>query len=82
MPSQKLIDELEIIIHRNKQFARRQELFDADPTCGVCTARVEHVEDCGAIKLADGTEYLCHDSCFQMQIEQMALRYFGKARTA
>lgn len=80
MPSQKLLDDLEAIMYRNRQIKRRQELFNADPTCGVCTAKIEHVEDCGNVKLADGTEHLCHDSCFQMQIQQMALRYFGTPR--
>lgn len=82
MPSQKMLDELEVIMHRNRQIARRRDLFDADPTCRVCTAAIEHVEDCVNVRLADGTEYLIHSACQRMQIEQMARRYFGTPRRA
>lgn len=80
MPSQKLLDELQVIYHRNRQIKRRQELFDADPTCHTCTARIEHVEDCAPIREADGSEYLSHSACFKMQLDQWALRFFGQPR--
>lgn len=78
MPSQKLLDQLEIICHRNKQVARRQELFDVDPTCKVCTAAIEHVEDCAPVKMADGSEFLCHTACSMAMYQSMATRYFGR----
>lgn len=78
MPSQKLQLALETIMERNRQNAIRAELFAKDPTCGICTAEIEQEYDCSPVRLANGTQYLCHHRCFQMQIEQMALRFFGR----
>lgn len=81
MPSQKLLDELQVIYHRNKQIKLRQDLFDIDPTCHTCTGKIEHVEDCANVRLADGNEYLSHNSCFAREIQQMTHRFFGRSLT-
>lgn len=80
MPSQKLLDQLEIICHRNRTIARRQELFDLDPTCHTCTAAIENVEDCAPVKMVDGEEFLVHHGCSMMMFQEMAIRYFARPR--
>lgn len=80
MPSQRLIDEIQAICYRNRVMLRRAELFKADPTCHVCTAAIEHVEDCGPVKMATGEEFLVHNACSMMMYQEMATRFFAKAR--
>lgn len=80
MPSQKLLDELQAIYHRNKQIKRREELFIADATCHVCTAEIQNIEDCGPVKMATGEEFLVHNACSREMYQLMAARYFGRVR--
>lgn len=82
MPSQKLLDDLEAIMYRNRQMKRRQELFDADPTCGTCRKPIDKVENCSNIRLADGTEFLSHDGCFRVALDRMVTRYMGQPRSS
>lgn len=80
MPSQKLLDELQVIYHRNRQRAIRERLFVADATCHVCTAEIQDIEDCGPVKMATGEEFLIHNACSREMYQRMAARYFGRVR--
>lgn len=61
---------------------RQAELFAANPYCGICQGEIAKVEDCSPVKLASGTEYLCHNNtdCFWKSINGMIERFADKPR--